>query len=679
MNKTINIAIRKKVANQTNKTLYICGNSDFVVNFEFDAEWDEFSVKTARFIHSAGYTDVVFEGNLCAVPVISNTHNIKVGVFAGNLRTTTPAHVSAKKSILCDSGSPAPPSADVYNQIMDIQNKLVKRVDDLAAGVIPGATGWSDSAKSLLITILQAALYGTNQDDNIKALAVELGVEINGDPDQPVIPDKPEDPDNPDEPEVPVTQKLTAPEIYLEIDGEPVIPDEPDVSDRNTPAILGVAVLGKTVLGNYTSGLPKLDAPVIRLTSAQKLDAPVIRLDMVDDSEPKLGTPVIRLETGTESDDPDDPSEPDNPDEPDEPDVPVTPKLEAPVIHLEGCDHMYTSVTTAPTCTERGYTTNTCSACGDSYVDSYVDATGHSWNDGVVTKKPTEQETGVRTYTCNTCGATRTEVIPVLDHVHSYVATVTNPTCTDRGYTTHTCTCGDSHIDSYVDALGHDWNEPYFSSEFATGYGRKCNRCGALEVMEVPLPKLATPAIRLVDTKLAAPVIDIHDYTSTVVEPTCTEQGYTIHTCACGDRYVDTFIDALGHDWGDSVDMGNYTVKECKRCGEQDVKGGLSVDIVSENFEPEEGTFWEIDVIKPNGKKQTIYPTASRPHFRLINLNLGSYTISEREFAEPGYNVTTSYMVQLADEEPVEGQTATLTKEKPYATITITNRYEKID
>ncbi len=35
--------------------------------------------------------------------------------------------------------------------------------------------------------------------------------------------------------------------------------------------------------------------------------------------------------------------------------------------------HSYVSVVTPPTKTEQGYTTHTCSGCGDSYVDSYVD------------------------------------------------------------------------------------------------------------------------------------------------------------------------------------------------------------------------------------------------------------------------------------------------------------------
>ena len=78
--------------------------------------------------------------------------------------------------------------------------------------------------------------------------------------------------------------------------------------------------------------------------------------------------------------------------------------------------HSYKDVVTAPTCTEKGYTTHTCS-CGDSYVDTYVDALGHTWDNGKVTKEPTETETGIRTYTCTRCDATKTETIPATGSV----------------------------------------------------------------------------------------------------------------------------------------------------------------------------------------------------------------------------------------------------------------------
>ena len=78
--------------------------------------------------------------------------------------------------------------------------------------------------------------------------------------------------------------------------------------------------------------------------------------------------------------------------------------------------HSYKAVVTAPTCTAKGYTTHTCS-CGDSYVDTYVDALGHAWDSGTVTKQPTATETGVRTYTCTRCSATKTETIPATGSV----------------------------------------------------------------------------------------------------------------------------------------------------------------------------------------------------------------------------------------------------------------------
>ena len=156
---------------------------------------------------------------------------------------------------------------------------------------------------------------------------------------------------------------------------------------------------------------------------------------------------------------------------------------------VEAHEHSYTAVVTAPTCTEKGYTTHTC-ACGDSYVDTYVDALGHAWDNGKVTKQPTATETGVRTYTCTRCGETKTETIPKLTHEHSYKAVVTAPTCTAKGYTTHTCACGDSYVDTYVDALGHAWDNGKVTKQpTATETGIRtftCTRCGEIRTETIP-------------------------------------------------------------------------------------------------------------------------------------------------------------------------------------------------
>ena len=156
---------------------------------------------------------------------------------------------------------------------------------------------------------------------------------------------------------------------------------------------------------------------------------------------------------------------------------------------VEAHEHSYTAVVTPPTCTEKGYTTHTCS-CGHSYVDTYTDALGHAWDNGKVTKEPTETETGVKTFTCTRCGETKTETIPKLTHEHSYKVVVTAPTCTEKGYTTHTCACGDSYVDTYTDALGHAWDSGKVTKQpTATETGVRtytCTRCSATKTETIP-------------------------------------------------------------------------------------------------------------------------------------------------------------------------------------------------
>ncbi len=231
-----------------------------------------------------------------------------------------------------------------------------------------------------------------------------------------------------------------------------------------------------------------------------------------------------------------------------------------PVTFTTAHTHYYTATVTAPTCTEKGYTTHTC-ACGNSYVDTYTDALGHAWDNGKVTKQPTEAETGVKTFTCTRCGETKTETIPKLTHEHSYKAVVTAPTCTEKGYTTHTCACGDSYVDTYTDALGHAWDNGKVTkqpTEAETGIKTfTCTRCG--ETKTEIIPKLTHE----------------HSYKAVVTAPTCTEKGYTTHTCACGDSYVDSYVLPLGHDWGSGKVTKEPTATEngiktyiCARCGE---------------------------------------------------------------------------------------------------------------
>lgn len=111
-------------------------------------------------------------------------------------------------------------------------------------------------------------------------------------------------------------------------------------------------------------------------------------------------------------------------------------------------------------------------------------------------------------------------------HVHNYVDVVTPPTCTEKGYTTHTCSiCNDTYTDSEVTASGHTPTQVkgYSASCIAEGLtdGSKCAVCDTVFVAQKPIPKTA------------------HTYGAwtTVREATKTEQGKKERVCSvCGAK-----------------------------------------------------------------------------------------------------------------------------------------------
>ncbi|MBR7009470.1 MAG: carbohydrate-binding domain-containing protein, partial [Oscillospiraceae bacterium] len=115
---------------------------------------------------------------------------------------------------------------------------------------------------------------------------------------------------------------------------------------------------------------------------------------------------------------------------------------------------------------------------------------------------------------CTECGeelSRETVTVPALGH--DYVAVVTEPTCTEAGFTTYTCSrCGDNYTDNATEALGHQPGEPVEENRVeptATepgGYDTVvyCRRCGAelsrehtvLPVLE-PQEPILDPSLRL--------------------------------------------------------------------------------------------------------------------------------------------------------------------------------------
>ena len=198
------------------------------------------------------------------------------------------------------------------------------------------------------------------------------------------------------------------------------------------------------------------------------------------------------------------------------------------------------------------------------------------------------------------------------EHTHSYTAVVTAPTCTEGGYTTYTCECGDTYVADETEATGHTAGEAVKENEVAptcTAAGSYdsvvyCSVCNAeLSRETVAVAALDHTAAEAVVENEVAPTcteagsydsvvycsvcnVEIsretvtvdalgHDYVAEFIEPTCTKSGYTLYTCSrCGHSFKDDPVEPE-HKWDEGTvtaptctEMG-YTTYTCTVCGEK--------------------------------------------------------------------------------------------------------------
>lgn len=134
MEKNINVHIKDRVARAEGDPVIICGNGDYTVTFSFDEEWGGANVKTARFKFNTAegpeHIDQPFTGDTVDVPELSDIREVEVGVFVGDLNTTTGASIRCKPCIRCGSGAPKDPTPDVYDELMELINDM-KEPDEI--------------------------------------------------------------------------------------------------------------------------------------------------------------------------------------------------------------------------------------------------------------------------------------------------------------------------------------------------------------------------------------------------------------------------------------------------------------------------------------------------------------------------------------------------------------------
>lgn len=120
----INITVKGKVASSDTKVI-VNGNSDYVVNWVLDGEWADYDTKTMRVRHYDGTViDCIFTGCSCNLPIITETCMIEIGLFAGNLITSTPAVINCIRCIRDDEGPVQDPTPSIYDQLLTKLNEL---------------------------------------------------------------------------------------------------------------------------------------------------------------------------------------------------------------------------------------------------------------------------------------------------------------------------------------------------------------------------------------------------------------------------------------------------------------------------------------------------------------------------------------------------------------------------
>lgn len=288
-------------------------------------------------------------------------------------------------------------------------------------------------------------------------------------------------------------------------------------------------------------------------------------------------------------------------------------EYEIDVIDPTGHQHTKIIDQKKATCEEKGYS-------GDLYCEDCrliiqlghdIAATGHTWDDGEITKEPTQTATGIKTYTCKTCHKTRTETIPMLKGHHWDDGTVIKePTCTESGEKIYHCTdedCNESYTET-IKATGHQHTKLIRKKEAACeeeGYSGDtyCEDCKQI----IKAGKIISPT-RHINTEIrnkrtatcesegytgdtycitcnkklkdgqTIPKTD-HNWTIKEIPATCESDGSRTYICdTCKETKVQS-IKATGHTYGAWITTQSATVfnpeqqkRTCSKCGKEEYR-----------------------------------------------------------------------------------------------------------
>ena len=214
--------------------------------------------------------------------------------------------------------------------------------------------------------------------------------------------------------------------------------------------------------------------------------------------------------------------------------------------------------TVAPDCTHPGEISTVCTVCGDRKDQQEVPPLGHDFVETGRTEPGEDGTPGYIEYTCmvGKCGATFRHTLPATgQHTWNEGVVTKEPTCTELGVRTFTCTVCHNTRTEDIEAPGHEYGEWVIDRDATcVEEGSKHRDC-----------------IRGDDTQTEViPVSKTHTFGEWVItkEPTCTEKGERQHSCTISGCVVTETeeLPALGHQWSDWTPVKGDSSREYRIC-----------------------------------------------------------------------------------------------------------------
>lgn len=253
----------------------------------------------------------------------------------------------------------------------------------------------------------------------------------------------------------------------------------------------------------------------------------------------------------------------------------------------------------------------------------WSDSHTHSWDSGVVTKQPTCTEAGTKTYTCTSCGKTKTTEIAATGHQHTEIRNKKEATCKEEGYTgdTYCKDCG-AKVSSgqAIPKTEHTWDSGKVTTKATcehTGVRTyTCSVCG--ETKEEEIPKTD----------------HTYDEGTVTKKPTCTETGIKTYTCTVCQKTKTEEIPATGHQHTEIRNKKEATCTEtgytgdtyCKDCGTK-LSSGEVISKKAHDYEVKDRQKptcttdgYVLSVCKACGdEKQEVLPATGHQHTEIRN------------------------------------------------------------